>query len=172
MKKRLKILIALFVLILLIMLESNFFMIRAVNPSEIDDVHPSISCSKECMKKADILWVIPKFNNKKISDNKTWCQEILALDKDIGLHGYTHEYLEFANETKEDELKDAVKIFKDCFGFTPKMFKAPQLKLSKENAELIESYNMTIKGKLNSITHKVYHCNNTGVFSNEVIEAF
>ncbi len=172
MKKRIKLLVFLVILIALIMIESNFLMIRAFNPKEIDDVHPDISCSKECMKEADILWVIPNFNNKKISDNQTWCESILKLNKEIGLHGYTHEYLEFANETKESEIEDAIEIFEDCFKFKPKMFKSPQLKISDENAEIIESYNMTIIGKFNSVVHKVYHCNDTGVFSNEVIKAF
>jgi len=172
MKKRIKLLLVLLVLLLIIIAEANLLMIRAFNPSELDDIHPYISCSEEYLKQADIIWIIPKFNGIKISDNQTWCMEILKLDKEIGLHGLTHEYMEFANETKENEIKEAIDIFEDCFKFKPEMFKAPQLKLSKENAKLIKQHNMTIHGKLNSITHKIYHCNNTGVFSNDFIEIF
>jgi len=171
-KIKLKLLLVLLVLILLILAESNLFLIRALNPRELDDIHPDIECSEEYLKQADIIWVIPEFNGKKISDNETWCEEILELNKEIGLHGLTHGYLEFANETKEKEIKEAMDIFEDCFKFKPEMFKAPQLKISDENAEIIKEYNMTIVGKFNSITHKVYHCNDTGVFSNEFIEIF
>ncbi len=172
MKKRTKLLIFLIILVLIIMAEANLLMIRALSHKELDDIHPDIPCSKECIQKADIIWVIPKFNDKKISDNQTWCMDILKLNKEIGLHGLTHEYREFANETKENEIKEAIEIFEDCFKFKPRMFKAPQLKLSKENAELIKQHNMTVYGKLNAITHKVYHCNDTGLFSNEFIEMF
>jgi len=170
---KLIILLILLVVIILIILELNLFLIRALAPKNLDDVSPGIPCEKELMQEADIYWIIPKFSGKKISDNQTWCEEILKSGKEIGLHGLQHTYNEFAtNETKETELKEAINIFEKCFGYKPIMFKAPQLKLSEENEKLLKEYNLTIVGNFNSLTHKVYHCNDTGVFSNKAINIF
>lgn len=172
MKKKIKLLIVLLVLIVIIMIEANLFFIRALSPREIDDIHPDIPCTNEYMNEADILWVIPKFNGKSIADNKTWCNEIKAKGKILGLHGLYHSYREFGNESKVYDLVEAVTIFEECFGYKPTMFKPPQLKISQENKEIVEDLNMTIKLTFNSVIHKVYHCNNTGSISNNVIKNF
>jgi len=52
------------------------------------------------------------------------------------------------------------------------MFKSPQLKISENNKNLIKNNNMKIKGLLNQIFHKIYHCNNSGRFSNKFIDLF
>lgn len=145
------------------------FIIRAFSEKHLDDVSPEIPCDKELLKKADILYVIPKFNNKSIAENKTWCNEILALNKTLALHGVYHVYNEFLYERNEAYLNEGIEIFKECFGFFPERFKPPQIVISKENKELI-------KNKLNlditSIFHKAYHCNNTGMVSNKFVNIF
>ena len=83
MKKE-KLLITILILLVLIMLESDLFLIRALSPRNLDDVSPDIECSADLMKEADIYWVIPKYNGKKISDNKTWCNNIIKSGKEIG----------------------------------------------------------------------------------------
>ena len=163
MKK--KILIFLLTIILLIFV---LFLIRLTSPKEIDDVSPGISCDQNYLEKSTILWVIPKFNNKPISENQTWCQEILSLNKTLGLHGITHEFREFNTDRNQEYLEEGIKIFEDCFGFKPDMFKPPQLKISKENKKLIEENNLKLN--FNQIFHKVYHCENTGTFSNRVVD--
>jgi len=168
-----RVIIILLILLILIFLEMNLFLIRALAPNNLDDVSPGIPCSEELMHEADIYWIIPKFNGIKISDNQTWCKQILNSGKEIGLHGFAHTYNEFGtNETKKAGLKEAINIFEDCFDKKPTMFKAPQLKLSEENEKLLKEYNLTIVGNFNSLTHKVYHCNDTGVFSNNAIRIF
>ena len=173
MKKRMKFLIILLVLVVIVMIEANLFFVRGLSPKELDDVHPDIPCTRECMKKADVLWIIPKFNGNSIADNKTWCDKIKATGKTLGLHGLYHTYEEFnTNESKVYDLVEAVEIFEQCFGKKPTMFKPPQLKISPENKKVVEDLNMTLRTSFNSVVHKVYHCNDTGVVSNSFIDAF
>lgn len=172
MEKRVKWLIFLLILLAIVMIEANLFFIRALGPSELDDVHPDINCSEAYINEADILWIIPKYNGSSIADNKDWCKKIKSKNKILGLHGLYHTYEEFANESKVYDLVEAVEIFEECFGQKPLYFKAPQLKVSEENKEIIEDLNMTLKGKFNSVAHKVYHCKDAGKISNNLIRAF
>ncbi len=86
------ILISIMIIFLLLL---TLFFIRSFSSREIDDVSSEIPCNKEYLEKSDILWVIPKFNNKPISKNPEWCDYILSLNKTLGLHGVTHEFEEF-----------------------------------------------------------------------------
>ncbi len=148
------------------------FFIRLFSHTEIDDVTPEIPCEGEYLMKSDVLWVIPDYQGVPISSNKTWCDYILSLNKTIGMHGITHEFEEFGKDRNQEYLDEGVKIFEDCFGFRPTMFKPPQLKISNANKLLIENNGMELKDRFNQITHKVYHCNDTGDFSNWVVGAF
>lgn len=150
----------------------DLFFLRAFSQKEIDDIHPEIPCQLKYLEKSEILWVIPKFNNKLISENKTWCQEILSLNKTLGLHGVYHEFEEFNIDRNQEYLQEAINIFEECFGAKPKIFKPPQLKISVENKKLIEENDMELKGRINQLTHKVYHCNDDGRFKNWVIDLF
>ena len=164
-------LILIFFLIIPLLIISLFFT-RLFNPKEIDDVSQEIPCERDYLEKSDIFWVIPKFNNKPISEDKEWCNYILSLNKTIGMHGVTHEYQEFLQDRNQEYLNQGIKIFEDCFGFQPKMFKPPQLKISEENKRLIKENNIELKINLNQILHKVYHCNSTEKFSNRFIDIF
>jgi predicted deacetylase len=164
-----------FLLFIILILALILFNIRVFSQKQIDDVSPNIKCNQKYLEKSEILWIIPKFENKSISENKNWCQEILNLNKTLGLHGIYHShYKEFNQKISEKEFQEAIQIFEDCFNQTPTMFKPPQLSISKENKELIENYNLTIKGKLNQFFHKVYHCedlekDSRGMFPNWLI---
>ena len=167
-KKGLKV-IGIFILLVVLLL-FLFWAFRFVSPSEVDDVSPEIICPIGIIEKSDVLWVIPEFEGYSIADNKDWCEYILSLDKEIGMHGVYHSYLEF-NETRSEEyLMEGVRIFEECFGFKPEKFKPPQLKISEENIKLVEENGMDVKARLNQVTRKVYHCNDEPeAFSNEVI---
>jgi predicted deacetylase len=167
MKKSLKIF-----LIILISLVVLLFLIRLISPREIDDVNPMRNCSLEYLEKADVFWVIPYYLNVPISENKTWCAEILSMNKTLGLHGYTHEYHEFETDISEEEFNNATEIFYDCFGFYPEVFKAPNLALSEDKKEMVLKKNLEIKGVFNQYIHKVYHCNEAGIFSNRFHDIF
>ena len=147
-----------------------WFLIRLISPREIDDVSPEILCEQEYLEKSNVLWVIPKFNNKSISEDKDWCNYILSLNKTLGLHGIYHEFEEFKINRDEKYLKEGIKIFEDCFSFKPEMFKPPQLEISEENKKLIKKNSMKLKLNFNQLTHKVYHCGDTGKFKNWVID--
>jgi len=164
--------IILFVLLGILGILFLLFLVRLISPKEIDDVSPEISCSEKYLKKSSILWVIPKFQGELISEDKEWCKYILSLNKTLGLHGVTHEFEEFNSNRNQSYLDEEIKIFEDCFGFKPEMFKPPQLKISNKNEELIKNNNLKLKGKFNQIIHKVYHCNDTGKFSNKFIDLF
>ena len=161
MKKCVKIFLSTILTITIIL-----FLLRLTSPKEIDDIHPLNPCEQEYIEKSDILWIIPRYLNTPISENKTWCNKILELNKTLGMHGIYHSYHEFKHHINETELQEAKQIFKDCFGYEPTLFKPPYLKLSKENKQLLEKNNLTIKLLTNQNLHKVYHCQNTGVFPN------
>ncbi len=170
MKKYLKIILIVLFSILII-----WFLIRLISPREIDDISPGISCEneKEYVEKADILWIIPNFQDNKISENPEWCKEILSLNKTLGMHGIKHTYWEFKKENiSQEELQEGIKIFEECFGFKPEKFKPPNLRLNKENKNLIKENNLILKYKFNQAIHKVYHCDDTGVLSNKFIDLF
>ncbi len=147
------------------------FFIRLLSERQIDDISPEIPCDQELIEKSDILYVIQKYNNKSISENKIWCNYILSLNKELALHGLYHTYEEFAEDRSEEYLQESIDIFTQCFNQTPKRFKPPQLKISKNNAEMIENQ-MRLDGKLNQIFHKVYHCNDSGKYKNFMINIF
>ena len=106
------------------------FLIRLISPREIDDVTQGIPCENDYLEKSDVLLVIPKFSNISIAENKSWCSQILGLNKTLGMHGVKHEYNEFETDTSQEYLEEGINIFEQCFGFKPTMFKAPQLKIS------------------------------------------
>ncbi len=170
MKRVWKILIFLILIIILIAL--ILIVVRANNPREIDDVSSGIFCDKEYLKKADVLWIIPKFQNTPISENQTWCSEILALNKTLGMHGIYHSYKEFNYYVNETEFQEAIQIFEKCFNQTPTMFKPPYLVISEQNKNLVKKYNMKLKNSFHQTISKVYHCNNTGTFSNKFHDFF
>ncbi len=160
------------VFLIIFFLIFTLFLIRLTYPREIDDISPEIFCEQKYLEKSDILWVIPKFNNKPISENKTWCQEILSLNKTLGLHGVYHEFEEFDTNRNQKYLQEAMNIFEKCFGFKPEMFKPPQLSISNENKKLIEKNDLELKLDFNQLLHKVYHCADDGTFPNWVIDLF
>ena len=147
MKKSIKIiLICLWIIILV------WFLIRLISPREIDDVSPGISCKNEkiYIDKSKTLWVIPNFQGNKISENPEWCEEILSLNKTLGIHGIKHTYREFRRENiSQEELDFGLEEFEKCFGFKSEKFKPPNLRLNKENKKIIE-ITITPKNKLKS----------------------
>lgn len=167
-----KIVVFVYILIILIAIPLLLFLIRLILPKQIDDISPEISCQEKLLQKADVFYVIPKFNNKSISENKTWCKQILAMNKTLRMHGVYHYYNEFSYNRDEEYLQEGMKIFKECFGFYPEEFKPPQLAISKNNKKLVRS-KMKIALYLNQWFHKVYHCENNisyGVMPNWVMD--
>jgi predicted deacetylase len=147
-------------------------MIRAFSHTELDDLHPLIQCDSNLIEKRDVLWIIPIFKNYSISNNSEWCKEILNSGKTLGLHGVYHTYNELLTERDSDYIDKGINEFEKCFGFKPKIFKAPQLSFNESNRKLIEEKGMRINGKINQLFHKVYHCSDTGMFPNWIIGLF
>ncbi len=136
------------------------------------DISPEIPCEQKYIEKSDILWVVPKFDNKPISEDKQWCQEILSLNKTLGLHGLIHEFEEFNKNQNQEYIQEAIDIFEQCFGAKPEMFKPPQLKISKGNKKLIRNNDLDLESGFNQLFHKVYHCSDSGRFSNKFVGLF
>ena len=149
-----------------------WYFIRVSNFKELDDVSPEIECENELLKKSDILWVIPLYNNKSISENKNWCSQILSLNKTLGLHGIYHTYKELDKDRNEEYIKLGIDAFENCFGFKPTIFKPSHLALNENNKLLIVKNNLKPYEEFNQLTHKVYHCSDTGLFSNKIIDIF
>jgi predicted deacetylase len=166
-KKLLKsITIILFILLIIIL---AVFMIRNLSERQLDDVSPEIYCEPEVMEKADIFYVIPKFNNQSISQNKEWCEYILSLNKTLGLHGVYHTYEEFLTERDEAYLQEGIDEFEKCFGYPPAFFEPPQVKINDGNKKIIRE-KTTLHLYIQNIFHKVYHCSDTGRLSNNFID--
>ena len=161
------------ILIVLLLALWIFFIIilfRNINSRQIDDFSPLISCESGIITKSDVLMVIPIFKGVSIADNITWCQQTLALNKTLGLHGVYHTFNEFNYPRDVNYINRGREEFKKCFGFYPKIFEAPQVAISKENKEILESLNLTVLGYGYNLFHKVYHCSDTGKYSNKFID--
>lgn len=158
--------------LLIILAFSLLIIFRNILPTQLDDVNPLISCENEIISKSDTLLVIPIYLNKSISENITWCKEILSLNKTLGMHGVYHNYQEFLVQKDEEYIKKGMIEFEKCFGFEPLIFEAPQLAISNINKNLIKSMNLKFRGYFYTITHKVYHCEDTGKYSNAFISKF
>ena len=163
--------VLIYILVLIALVPIILFLIHLILPRQLDDISPEIPCSQELLEKADIFYVIPKFNNKSIAENKEWCKKIIAMNKTLRLHGVYHEYNEFLTDRNEEHLLEGMTIFEKCFNQIPTAFKPPQLVISKNNKKLIKS-KMKLNLYLNQIFHKVYHCNNSGRIKNQIIDAF
>jgi predicted deacetylase len=150
------------------------FLIRLISPAQVDDISPEIPCSELKIYNSDILYIIPNYNNISLSENKTWCEEILKINKTLELHGINHQpYREFFYENiSQEDLTFAIGEFQKCFNQTPEKFKPPQLKISPQNKQLILDNNLTLATALNQLTHKVYHCNDSGIIPNRIIKIF
>lgn len=160
------------ILSILLLLITELFFLRLISLKEVDDINPEIPCLKELIEESDTLWVIPEFNNHQISENKEWCRYILTLNKTIGMHGVYHEFEEFKTDRNQEYLQEGIDEFEKCFKFKPEIFKSPQLKISENNKKLIKENNLKLKGEVNQLMHKVYHCNDSGKFSNRLIDLF
>lgn len=167
MKKQFLLYPIFFILLLVFIL----FLTRLFSQTQIDDISPQIPCENYLIEKSDILFIIPKFNNISIAENKTWCNYILSLNKTLALHGIYHNYNEFQENKTEEYLQEGISIFKECFGFYPSSFKPPQLAISSQNKRLIKR-KLTLLLGFNQLSHKVYHCQDTGVYSNRFISLF
>ncbi len=146
------------------------YLIRLLNTKALDDLSPEIPCDESLIEKSEILFVIPIYNEKPISENKSWCNQILLLNKTLGMHGIYHTYKEFKTTKTQEELEKGIIEFEKCFGYQPEIFKPPQLEINKQNKKLIKSNKLVLKGKISQTTHKVYHCNDTGVIKNRIID--
>ena len=167
--------IFLIILIVIISLIIILFLIRLISPREIDDVSPAMPCEKDqkYLEKADILWVIPKFKNQSISENPEWCEYILSLNKTLGMHGIKHTYREFRRENiSQEELDQGILEFEGCFGYRPEIFKFPQLRFNKENKKLLKQNDLKIRTKFSQFTHKVYHCDDSGITNPKFTDIF
>jgi len=165
-----KIFLWLFLLVVLIVLTILFM--RLILPKQVDDVNPQILCSVNLMDESKVLMVIPIFNNISIADNKEWCNYILSLNKTLGMHGVYHSYQEFLDSRDEFYVRKGMEEFKRCFGYYPEIFEAPQIALSRENANTLNKMNLRIINSFYQITHKVYHCSDTGKYSNRFMDWF
>ena len=148
------------------------FLIRLVSPRHLDDLSPEIPCDENLIKKSDILFIIPNFNNKSIADNSSWCTQLLAYNKTLALHGFQHTYQEFKTDRDEEYFKEAEAIFTSCFNQTVVMFKPSQLEISKNNLATAKQRYKTVYTPLNNLFHKAHHCNDTGSLPNWFHELF
>ncbi len=162
------------VILLLILIVSVLivYLVRAFSVREIDDVNPGIQCDNELLEKSDILWVIPLFNNDSIANYMEWCKNILSLNKTLEIHGVYHAYKEFNEPRSEEYLLLGINEFEKCFGRKPDMFKAPQMALDRINKESLKEAGLRNRDPISQVFHKVYHCSDTGKFSNRFNDLF
>ena len=168
MNTKKKVLTILGILISLILI---LFFIRLFSDRHLDDVHPLISCDENLLKKSDVYAVIPIYSNISISEDKKWCDNILKYNKRLILHGVYHTYNEFIEDRNQEYIDKGSLIFQECFNFFPTEFKPSQLAISRNNKILLKK-NFVLHTMFTQIFHKVYHCNDTGKFSNRFNDWF
>lgn len=148
------------------------FFTRLLMQTELDDVHPLIPCEDRLLEESDVLWVVPLYENESIAEHGAWCAAIKGMNKTLGMHGVRHTYEEFKEARDAAYLEQGIQAFETCFGFMPERFKAPQLALSRENAALVREAGFEIHGQWGQLTHKVYHCEDSGRVRNTWIRWF
>lgn len=126
----------------------------------LDDVHPLISCQKELIEQSDILFVIPFYQNTKLTDFPEWCEEIKNSGKEVGLHGFTHAWQELGTDYPKEYFEEAIDEFEACFGEKPTKARPPMWKLSEKNKKILEELNMEIMN--NPLQTNTYHCDDRG----------
>ncbi|MDP1728710.1 MAG: hypothetical protein Q8L27_00720 [archaeon] len=161
-----------YVLFVILALIVCLWVFRIFAERQVDDIGPLISCEADIIDKSETLMVIPIFNGIGISENKTWCDYILSLNKTLGMHGVYHTYQEFLELRNESYVRIGMGEFKKCFGFYPEIFEAPQLAFNGDNAEVLRESMLKFRGYPYSLTHKVYHCQDSGKYSNRFIDFF
>ena len=147
------------ILLILILLVG---IIRFFSEKQLDDVTIGISCDESLMKKVDVFYVIPNYDGLNISNNLSWCEYILSFNKSLRLHGFEHNYNEFAIERDEEYLLESMKIFQKCFNQNATRFKAPQLNITDKNKLMVKKF-LNYDGFFNQLFHKVYHCSDSGI---------
>jgi hypothetical protein len=154
--------------VVLVLLVFGLWLVRAVLPSQIDDVNPLMGCSVDELEMADVYFVVPVYDGVEIDGE--WCEGILGKGKEVALHGVYHSYEEFGVGRDREYLDYGVGVFKECFGFAPERFKPPQIAWDSEN-DWIRGV-LDVELFWNQVFHKVYHCGDSGVFPNWVIGVF
>lgn len=137
---------------------AGLFLIRFFSEVQLDDVNPQRLCEQSFLQESDVLIVIPILNNISIAENKTWCNEILGLNKTLGMHGVFHSSGEFNILRNESYILEGINEFEKCFGYAPIIFEAPELKLSSENKNILISMGFEVRRHRYELLHKVYHC--------------
>ncbi len=160
-----RVLAAIGIIILIIL--AAIWLIRLFSERQLDDFSPEIPCSSKLIEKSDVLYVIPKFNGWALS--KDFCNKTLALNKTIEMHGITHEYKEFLIPRNSSYIEQGIEIFLGCLNLTARDFKPGQLFATSENKKIIRRY-MHLNLWPNQIFHKVYHCDDSGIFPNWVVD--
>ncbi len=158
--------IGLVVLVLIVIL----FFVRLVLPSQVDDVSPLMNCSDEVLDLGDVYYVVPAFEGVSVLEEDGWCDYILGKDKELAMHGVFHTYREFGVVRDREYFREGVGIFEDCFGFVPERFKPGQLEWVSGNDWIEDEVEVDLIW--NQVFHKVYHCGDTGVFPNWVVNIF
>jgi hypothetical protein len=153
-----------FILIILLII---IIIIRKNNKVHYDDLNPLIPNKIEYMDKANILFVIPKYKNKKITEFPDFIEKVKKYandnNKELALHGVTHYpegyfiKAEFGIPRSKEYIQEGIDIFEEAFGFKPKLFKAPCYNLLPENCIIIESLGLKVIGSEALILNKVYH---------------
>ena len=156
------------VVVVLVLLVFGLWLVRAVLPSQIDDVNPLMGCSVDELEMADVYFVVPVYDGVEIDGE--WCEGILGKGKEVALHGVYHSYEEFGVGRDREYLDYGVGVFEECFGFAPERFKPPQIAWDSEN-DWIRGV-LDVELFWNQVFHKVYHCGDSGVFPNWVIGVF
>ncbi|MFH0798198.1 MAG: hypothetical protein V1906_02180 [Candidatus Woesearchaeota archaeon] len=120
------------------------------HPLITDDVSETNRCL-ELEQKSDVIFVIPPYSEEL-------CNEMALTDKMYGMHGITHSYHEFLEPVDEDVLNETITSYKKCFRKNEWTFRPPQNRISKENAKIVNRYEIEIY-KTPYILHPYCHCN-------------
>ena len=159
--------------------------IRTLSGLHLDDLHPS-GCPQYVNFRrhahAKFLWIIPVVGGMPISDNTTWCAEMLRLEREegfvLGMHGVRHEWwwdeagegqgakAEFEGlelPVARERIEQGLAVWADAFnGSVPSHFSFPgqwgEIDLVRE---LRSRYGMRVRTLFDGLIGRVYHCDDT-----------
>lgn len=161
---------------------------RTQSGEHLDDLHPTDGCSflpeYRTHDHARFLWLIPIHDGVRMSADRSWCEEMMRLERDegmaLGMHGVLHqmrwrkdnvtgkwvgkrEFEEMPLERARKRVALGVEVWKEAFnGSAPRHFSFPGQWGSAAIVEMLEKeFGMSVRSLADGMLQRVYHCDDS-----------
>lgn len=158
---------------------------RSQSSEHLDDLHPSLPCDflstfrTHKPARTKFLHIIPIAEGEPpISSNRTWCDEMLRLERQEGfvlcMHGVQHmarwangtllrEFEHLAIDQARLKITHGIDVWREAFGGPPSHFSFPGAWGSAELVEMLKSEFgfMHVRSLAEGLLQRVYHCDDS-----------